>query len=140
MSITPHISTPQSPNPWGQAATPYEQLGGDTAVRALVDAFYDHVRDDSPVVRAMHPPDDAGSRQKLYEFLSGWLGGPQLFIEKHGHPRLRARHMPFAIDDAAVREWLACMGRAMDDRGISGELRTFLESRFTHTAFFMQNR
>ncbi len=88
----------------------------------------------------MHPADDSTSRQKLYEFLSGWLGGPQLYIEKHGHPRLRARHMPFPIDEDAARQWLGCMARAMDDRGISGQLRGFLESRFTHTAMFMQNR
>lgn len=124
---------------FGPQFTPYEALGGDAAVRRLVDAFYDHVRDDSPTLRAMHPPDDSHSRQKLYEFLSGWLGGPQLYVEKHGHPRLRMRHMPFPIDQSAVDEWLACMSRAMDDCGVSGPLREFLTARFTHTANFMRN-
>lgn len=140
MTITPHISSSQSPHPWGDADTPYAQIGGDSAVRALVESFYDHMRDGFPTLRAMHPADDSSSRQKLYEFLSGWLGGPQLYIEKHGHPRLRARHMPFPIDEAAARQWIECMGKAMDDRGISGQFRGFLESRFTHTAMFMQNR
>jgi len=137
------ISAPRpsdQPNPWGKAATPYEEIGGEPVVRRLVERFYDHVRDDSPHVRNMHPPDDTESRIKLYEFLTGWLGGPQLYINKHGHPRLRARHMPFPVDQQAVNEWLACMGSAMDDCGITGQLRTFLESRFTHTANFMRNR
>lgn len=124
---------------FGPQFTPYEALGGDAAVRRLVDAFYDHVRDDSPALRAMHPPDDSHSRQKLYEFLSGWLGGPPLYVEKHGHPRLRMRHMPFPIDQSAVDEWLACMNRAMDDCAVSGPLREFLVARFTHTANFMRN-
>ncbi|MCA9311697.1 MAG: group II truncated hemoglobin [Phycisphaerales bacterium] len=128
------------PGGFGPGNTPYDALGGDSAVRALVDAFYDHVRDDSPHVRAMHPEDDASSREKLHEFLSGWLGGPPLYIEKRGHPRLRMRHAPFPIDGRAVEEWLMCMGRAMDDRGVEGDLRAFLDQRFAQVAHFMQNR
>lgn len=129
-----------SANPWGDLPTPYEQLGGDAAVRRLTDAFYDRVRDESPLLRAMHPQDLTETREKLCDFLTGWLGGPPRYIEKHGHPRLRMRHMPFPINATAVHEWLACMNAAMDDCNITGPLRAFLASRFTHTAHFMQNQ
>jgi hemoglobin len=144
--IGPHVGTGGGPGsggasqPFGPDYTPYEAIGGAERVRALVDRFYDRVRDDSPVMAQMHPADLTESREKLYEFLSGWLGGPQLYMQKRGHPRLRMRHAPFPVDEAAVKEWLRCMWGAMDDLGIEGELRAFLEQRFTHTAWFMQNR
>jgi len=128
------------PHPFGPEHTPYEAIGGEERVRALVDAFYDRVRDDSPLLREMHPPDDSESREKLFEFLSGWMGGPQLYIAKRGHPRLRMRHMPFPIDQEAADAWLRCMESAMDDCGVSGPLRQFLTERFRHTANFMRNR
>lgn len=97
----------------------YDRLGGAARVRALVDRFYDlmDTLDDPDVraLRALHPPSLADSREKLYEFLSGWLGGPPIYIEKRGHPRLRARHMPFAINEAGVNAWLLCMNRALDE-------------------------
>lgn len=130
----------QSPYEWGTKSTPYDEIGGSEGVRALVEAFYDRVAAESPSLRAMHPHDDWGSRQKLYEFLSGWMGGPQLYTERHGHPMLRMRHAPFPIDEAASREWLRCMGLAMDDVGTEGELRIFLEQRFAETAEHMRNR
>ncbi|MEM9082668.1 MAG: group II truncated hemoglobin [Planctomycetota bacterium] len=126
-------------NAWGDADTPYLQLGGDERVRSLTDAFYDHVANDELMAR-IHPEDLTESREKLYEFLSGWLGGPALYIKKHGHPRLRMRHMPFPIDEAAVDAWLSCMRQAMSDVGIEDPLRSFLDGRFEHTARFMQNR
>lgn len=83
-------------------ATPYEQLGGATGLRALVERFYDLMELDPAYagIRALHPERIQGSRDKLYMFLSGWLGGPGLYVERHGHPRLRARHLPFAIASA----------------------------------------
>lgn len=126
--------------PFGPGRLPYDEMGGMEGVRALVDAFYDRVRDESEVMRRLHPEDLTESREKLFEFLCGWLGGPQLYVQKHGHPRLRMRHMPFHIDGEAVEEWLRCMRGAMDARGIGGELRGFLEQRFEHTARFMQNQ
>src|SRR6186713_706657 len=93
--------------------TPYELMGGDTAVRQLVDRFYD-IMDSSPeaaVVRALHPESLTGSREKLYLFLLGWTGGPQTYIERYGHPRLRMRHLPFVIGEKARDEWLWCMTR-----------------------------
>lgn len=126
---------------FGLQNTPYEALGGDARVRTLVDTFYDHMDADEAFagIRGLHPASLASSREKLYEFLSGWLGGPNLYIEKRGHPRLRGRHMPFAIGVSERDQWLACMARAMDDCGITGELRTFLDARFAHVANFMRN-
>jgi hemoglobin len=97
------------------APSPYDRIGGEPAVRKLVDRFYDlmHELPEAAHVRGMHPEDMAGSRQKLFEFLSGWLGGPALFMERRGHPRLRMRHAPFAINNAARDAWMLCMERAM---------------------------
>ncbi|RPI20546.1 MAG: hypothetical protein EHM57_07860 [Actinobacteria bacterium] len=132
MEITGH--------PWGRAATPYEAVGGDAALRGLVERFYDRIDTSAPTLRAMLPADDTVSRQKLYEFLSGWLGGPPLYIEKRGHPRLRMRHLPFPIGEDEVAEWLRCMGEAMDESGIDGDLRTFLDEQFTLSARHLRNR
>jgi hemoglobin len=127
---------------FGPDNTPYNALGGDKRVRTLVDTFYDHMDQDDEfaTIRALHPDNLASSRQKLYEFLSGWLGGPQLYIEKYGHPRLRGRHMPFPIGESERDQWLACMHRAMDDCHIKGDIREFLSQRFAHVADFMRNR
>ena len=128
--------------PFDADRTPYDALGGDQAVRRLVGAFYDHMDEDPALagIRGLHRPDLSTSRQKLYEFLSGWLGGPGLYVEKHGHPRLKMRHAPFPIGGPERDQWLACMTRALDDCGIDGDLRAFLDERFTHVATFMMNR
>lgn len=125
--------------PFGPDRTPYDALGGEAAVRKLVECFYDRMKAGYPRLRALHPPDDSGSRRKLFEFLSGWLGGPPLYVERYGHPRLRARHAPFPIDQQGVDDWLACMRESMDECGVTGALRAFLDARFTHTANFMRN-
>lgn len=127
-------------NPWGDAATPFAAIGGAERVHLLADTFYDTVAATAPTLRAMLPRDDSVSREKLYEFLSGWMGGPQLYIEKRGHPRLRMRHFPFAIGPDEVAEWLRCMGEALDALGVDGQLRRFLDERFSHSAHWMQNR
>lgn len=134
------MTDPAVGRPWGDDATPYEALGGDAAVRALVDRFYDRVDATSSTLRAMLPRDDSGSRTKLYEFLSGWLGGPALYVEKRGHPRLRMRHFPFAIGDDEVAEWLRCMGEALDEGGVDGPLRSFLDEQFMLSARHLRNR
>jgi hemoglobin len=127
-------------HPWGREATPYEAIGGDAAVRSLVEAHYDRIDGTAPSLRAMLPADDSGSRQKLYEFLSGWLGGPPLYVAKRGHPRLRMRHFPFPIGEAEVAEWLRCMGEALDEQGIEGDLRAFLDEQFSLSAHHLRNR
>jgi hemoglobin len=123
--------------------TPFEAMGGLARVRDLVDRFYDHMEHDAAfaATRALYPPGDlSSSREKLFEFLAGWMGGPQLYVQKHGHPRLRARHLPFAIGETARDHWLTCMRRAMNEMKIDGELRTHFDQRFAHVADFLRNR
>jgi len=136
----------QVPNPsqgaTRQGDTPYAQLGGEGALRALVDRFYD-LMDLEPGyarLRAVHGTDLAAAREKLYLFLSGWLGGPSLYIERFGHPRLRARHLPFAIGSTERDQWLACMEQAMVEQGVAEELRRRLAQAFFQTADWMRNR
>lgn len=96
--------------------TLYEILGGEAPLRQLVDSFYGTM-DTHPEVkelRAIHAPDLSEANQKLFEFLSGWLGGPSLFESKYGHPRLRARHMPFSIGEKERDQWLICMAKALE--------------------------
>ena len=93
----------------------YDRLGGEPAVRALVERFY-ALMDELPqaqAVRRLHPPSLAHSADSLFKFLSGWFGGPPLYIRKRGHPRLRMRHMPFAIGPAERDQWLLCMRQAL---------------------------
>ena len=98
-------------------ATPYVLFGGAEGIRTLVDRFYDlmDLEEHAADVRALHPHSLDGSREKLFEYLSFWLGGPQDYVEKRGHPRMRARHMPFAIGDAERDAWLSCMRRAAEE-------------------------
>ncbi|MEQ9616789.1 MAG: group II truncated hemoglobin [Phycisphaerales bacterium] len=136
------INTPKGESggaSFGPDRTPYEALGGDARVRELVETFYDLMEEKYAHLRGLHAEDLTNSRLTLYEFLSGWLGGPSLYIQKYGHPRLRMRHAHVVIDDRGVTEWLSCMGEAMDSLGIEGDLRAFLDERFAHTARFMQN-
>jgi hemoglobin len=122
--------------------TPYELLGGDPKVRELVIRFYD-LMDSEPEfagIRKLHRPDLSQAREKLYLFLSGWLGGPQLYTERFGHPMLRARHLPFSIGAAERDLWLACMDRAMQEIGVEGELKRSLQAAFFKTADWMRNR
>jgi hemoglobin len=122
--------------------TPFERLGSETGVRALVDRFYD-LMDLEPAyagIRALHPSELDGSRDKLFWFLCGWLGGPNLYIERFGHPRLRARHLPFAIGIAERDQWMACMIQAMEERAIDATLAQRLAESFFGTADWMRNR
>ncbi len=130
----------QTIHPWGDAETPYEEIGGDAAVRELSDAFYDVIDEDSPMLRAMLPASTTNTRKKLAMYLSGWLGGPPLYEEKWGHPRLRMRHLPFSIGGAEADEWMRCMRIAMERVGVEEPLRTFLDERFGPLAQHMRNR
>jgi hemoglobin len=121
---------------------PYAILGGEAAVRRLVDRFYD-LMDEAPelyVIRKLHPQDLSGSRDKLFMFLSGWLGGPPLYVEKHGHPMLRARHLPFPIGSAERDAWMACMKQAMEECGVEEGMRRWLLNSLSGTADWMRNR
>lgn len=120
----------------------YELLGGAEKLRALVDRFYDlmELEPDFAGIRALHPTPMDGSRDKLYWFLSGWMGGPNLYIEQFGHPRLRARHLPFAIASSERDQWLRCMAWAMQDMEVEQDLQQHLMQSFYQTADWMRNR
>ena len=121
--------------------TPYAWIGGEEKVKALVERFYD-LMDLEPhyaALRATHGTTLEQARQKLFWFLSGWLGGPQHYTDRFGHPRLRMRHMPFRIGIRERDEWLACMDQAMGDVGIDEKLRTRLRDSFFQTADWMRN-
>ena len=91
-------------------------------------------------LRAMHPTSTEGSRDKLHWFLCGWLGGPQHYVERFGHPRLRARHLPFSIGIKERDQWLACMQQAMREGGLDTALAERLQAAFFNTADWMRNR
>lgn len=134
------MNEPSSGNPWGNADTPYLEIGGEDGVRKLCESFYRLIDADAPTVRAMLPRDISVSVNKLFKYLSGWFGGPNLFIEEYGHPRMRMRHAPFSIGAIEAEEWLSCMGQAMDECTIDGQLRVFLEERFYQLGHHMRNR
>jgi hemoglobin len=122
--------------------TAYERIGGESGVRALVDRFYD-LMDLEPAfagIRALHPADLGGSRDKLFWFLSGWLGGPDLYQSRFGHPRLRARHLPYAIGIAERDQWLTCMSQAMAECELEPALAAKLAESFFGTADWMRNK
>jgi hemoglobin len=120
----------------------YQRMGGETAVRALIDRFYDLMDAslDYFAIRKLHPDTLEGSRERLFMFLSGWLGGPQLYMETYGHPRLRARHLHVAIGIAERDQWMECMSQAMQETGIPDDLRRELVESFGNTADWMRNR
>ncbi len=122
-------------------ATPFEWVGGEAAVRRLVDRFYD-LMDLEPrfaQLRSLHPTTLDGSRDKLFWFLCGWLGGPDHFVERFGHPRLRARHLPYRIGIAERDQWMAAMTQAMAECELDAALQRRLAASFAHTADWMRN-
>ncbi len=127
-------------NPWGPEPTPYAAVGGESEVRRLVEAFYDRIDAESPTLRAMLPKDDTNSRRKLFEYLSGWLGGPNLYVERRGHPRLRMRHLPFPIGESEAEEWMRCMRLAMADTGLRADVQAYLDSTLARLALHMVNQ
>ena len=124
------------------SGTPFDRLGGEPGVRALVDRFYDLMELEPAFagIRALHPSELEGSRDKLHWFLCGWLGGPNLYIERFGHPRLRARHLPYAIGIAERDQWMACLMQAKQDQGVDDTLAQRLTESFFGTADWMRNK
>ena len=121
--------------------TPYEQLGGEVALRCLVHRFY-ALMDELPeahTVRQMHPESLAGSEESLFEFLSGWFGGPSLYIAKKGHPRLRMRHAPYAVGTTVRDEWMLCMAQALKEQVQDTDFRARLVETFSQMADHMIN-
>lgn len=125
-----------------QARTHYELLGGEEGIRRLVDRFYD-IMDAEPeaaTIRALHAASLRVSREKLFLFLTGWTGGPPVYIEKYGHPRLRMRHFPFSIGVVERDQWMWCMERALAEHDLGDADRDFLLERFSALADHMRNR
>ena len=123
--------------------TPFAWIGGEPAVQALAGRFYDlmELEPAYAILRAAHGADLANARQRLFWFLCGWLGGPQHYTERFGHPRLRGRHLPFAIGITERDQWLACMDQGMRETGVDEELRVRLgKSFFQTTADWMRNQ
>lgn len=124
------------------APTPFERLGGEAGVRALVDRFYDLMELEPAYaeLRALHPQSLDGSRDKLFWFLCGWLGGPDHYVQRFGHPRLRARHLPYAIGIVERDQWMACMIQALAEREIEPALADKLAESLFGTADWMRNK
>ncbi|MEY3743211.1 MAG: hypothetical protein RL063_356 [Pseudomonadota bacterium] len=127
-------------------ATFFELLGGKEQgmeiLRNLVETFYDIMDSDPKAqpIRAMHPADLTSAREKLFMFLTGWTGGPQLYIERYGHPMLRMRHLPFAVDESARDQWMYCMIKAMHQLKMDETLMTKLAEQLYGVADFMRNQ
>ena len=121
--------------------TIYEAIGGEENIRKLVDRFYDLMDTsvETATIRALHKPDLNESREKLFLFLVGWMGGPPLYVTRFGHPRLRARHLPFPIGARERDEWLWCMKRALRETGVPEPVALTLERSFSDLADFMRN-
>lgn len=125
-----------------ELVTYYDRLGGEQGVRNLVERFYD-LMDLEPrfkELRDTHGATLEPARMKLFLFLSGWLGGPDLYVERFGHPRLRARHMPFSIGTVERDQWVGCMAQALMDLGVEQELQDKLLAAFFDVADWMRNR
>ena len=122
--------------------SPFVLFNGEEGVRMLVDAFYDHMDLDPEFagIRKLHPEVLDGSRDKLYWFLCGWMGGPNHYVERFGHPRLRARHMPFPIGSPERDAWTACMRMALADCEIDVRLADWLMGQLSGTADWMRNQ
>ena len=121
--------------------TLFEALGGESAIRKICDRFYDFMEElpQARDVLALHPTDLSESRDKFYWFLVGWMGGPQLFVQRFGHPRLRARHLPFKIDSNARDQWMLCMEKALELEVADEHVRTQLLAAFARLADHMRN-
>lgn len=122
--------------------TPYDLIGKEKAIRNLVERFY-FFMDTLPEasgIRAMHAADLSDAHDKLFKFLSGWLGGPDLFVQEYGHPRLRQRHFPFAIDASARDQWMLCMNKALNEIAMDENFRENLTQALQQLATHMINQ
>lgn len=125
------------------ASTFFELMGGNTEkVRELVERFYDIMDSDAKAagIRSLHPADLTSAREKLFMFLTGWMGGPQLYIARYGHPFLRRRHLPFAIGASERDQWMYCMIKAMNDIGLAESIINSLSAALWDVADFMRNQ
>ncbi len=122
--------------------TPYAAIGGEQTVRRVVQRFYE-LMDELPeaaAARRLYPPSLDDSRERLFKYLSGWLGGPPLYVQEHGHPRLRWRHLPFSIGAQEREAWMLCMAQALKEQLADAEPRDRLMRAFADLADHMVNR
>lgn len=124
--------------------TPFELIGGADKIRAIVERFYDAMSESEPSLARLHACDEAGrvgraARDRFGLFFIGWLGGPDDYVEQHGHPRLRRRHAAVVIDEAMRDAWLRSMKTALDAENVSGPVRGFLDARLFEVANFLRN-
>lgn len=124
------------------AATPYDYLGGEAPLLSLVERFYFYmdILPEAQGIRAMHAANLASAKSKLFKFMSGWLGGPNLFIEEFGHPMLRARHLPFAIGESERDQWMLCMNKALEEVSMDSRLRDNIRTALQQLATHMINQ
>ena len=124
------------------AQTPYDFIGGESALRSLVDRFYFYmdILPEAQGIRSIHQANLASAKDKLFKFLSGWLGGPNLFIEEFGHPMLRRRHFPFKIGPSERDQWMLCMNKALDEISMDPRLHTNIQTALQDLATHMINQ
>ena len=125
-----------------QPISPYEAIGGEAAIRHLVTRFYFYMDSlpETSGIRQLHAPSLDEANQKLFKFLSGWLGGPDLFVQEYGHPRLRRRHFPFVIAETERDQWMLCMNKALLEIEMTDELRVHLSTALQQLATHMINQ
>lgn len=116
----------------------YERIGGDATLRVMLDRFYDYVYEHEQIAHLFNS-DKEEIKEKQRLFLTQFLGGPQLYSETYGHPRMRARHMPHQITEEDAIAWLSCMADAVNHLTIEQNLKDELFARFPQTALFMVN-
>ena len=121
--------------------TPYDKLGGEAGIQRLVNRFYELMEElpEAFAVRQMHPESLQGSATGLFEYLSGWLGGPPLYVQKKGHPRLRMRHVNYAVGPVVRDEWMLCMTQALTEQVSEEAFRITLVQAFSQMADHMIN-
>jgi hemoglobin len=136
------MSSAEATTTTARPPTPYQLIGGEAMVRRIADRFYDIMSSDPEAarVRALHAEDLSAVRNRLFEFLSGWLGGPPLYFERPDHKCIMSAHRPFAIGPTERDEWMMCMRRALEDCGVSADMRTLLEGAFLRMAEAFRNR
>lgn len=122
--------------------TPYERVGGEQGVRRLVHRFYElmDTRPDARAARAIHAADLGPSEEKLFMYFSGWLGGPQLYVERYGHPMLRRRHLHAPIASAEIEAWLVCFRQAWAETVSDDALTAVLMPQIEKLAWHMRTR
>ncbi len=125
-----------------KTSTPYDIIGGEQTLLNLVDRFYFYMDTlpEAQGIRAIHQHNLSSAKGKLFKFLSGWLGGPDLFIEEFGHPMLRARHLPFVIGEPERDQWMLCMNKTLDELVMDFELKITIQNALQQLATHMINQ